>query len=174
VKLRWLFGASWFALILLRGQVAHAGCGSVCEGTVGEVTLDPPLECATLEPSLDTCGCAVRLAITNGCAGALELDNGQTDCEKSSACGSVPAGAMASFKIWIHEKGDQKWTLSLREATSGDHVLSASANVTELDDELGPCALVRLGGPARGAAHLAWFLGAALLLRRFGSRARRG
>jgi hypothetical protein len=167
---RWWLGASLAIWVLTQSGLAQAGCGSVCEGTAGELTLEPPLDCATLEAALDTCGCAVRISVQNACAGQLQVGTAEPDCEERQECLTLPMGESGSFKVWIHSSGHHDWSMPLKEDASGDHQLHASADLTEFDGELGPCSLAWFGRTPGSSGWVLSSLLAALVVRRLSAR----
>lgn len=54
-------------------KLARASCENVCRGSIGAVQLQPALDCASIEASLNDCGCGVLITVVNDCSGELSL-----------------------------------------------------------------------------------------------------
>jgi len=168
VNTRWLFGVLAALFCLSWVEPALAGCTSTCEATLGEVSVDPKLDCAVIEASINDCNCAVFVSVDNTCSGALEVRSDELTCTAGDDCFALPAGESGAFRLLIDSTGSKQWSLPLKEAESGAHTLSISVAVSKYDGDPG-CSVVEAGRRSdRGSC----WVGLALVLSALARRTR--
>ena len=164
-----MFGALAALCCFARVELAYAGCTSTCEGTLGDVTVDPALPCVTVDASLNDCDCAIFVEVDNACAGSLDVRGDELDCAAGDDCFAVAPGEGGAFKLPIRSTGSKRWSLPLNEATSGAHTLDISVSVSKFDDEPG-CSVAGAGHHSTGGS---WWVGLLWGLCALGRRTRR-
>jgi len=125
-------------LMVIAAPRARAGCLNVCDLTVSQATIDPPIACLTVKPTAETCDCGVLLTMTNGCTDAVSATDFQFDsCLGGSAptghqCPSISPGQEGLEELTIPAStgtGVKSWTQHLEEA-GVTSTLTVMANVT--------------------------------------------
>lgn len=152
-------------LVLGQARLALADCGKLCEGTLEEAVLDPPIECLAIETSLIDCGCKVHLSLSNDCQDPLTFSGDDLNCSQPTGdpCAIEVDSRGRGLTIRTHRAGAQTWSVKVEQGGS-QHTLTVDGEITQYDDDLG-CALA----PARarrGPSWAGWALLAVSWLRR--------
>ena len=131
------------ATAVIYSRPVLAGCPNPCELTAGPATIEPALDCVSLEARPQSCDCSVSLTVGNGCAAAVQaadfvFDTCWSTNEDSSTfdhqCTLVEPGRMGTVELALDAVGNKAWTLQLR-GDDGDHTVHVEANVTSLGNE---------------------------------------
>ena len=83
-------GVALAILLVFVAPRARAGCLNVCDLTVSQAAIDPPIACLTVKPTAETCDCGLFLTMTNGCTDTVSATDFQFD---NCAGGRRPGGA---------------------------------------------------------------------------------
>lgn len=142
---RWLGIVLSLCIALVTPRLARAGCGTVCEGTVAEAVLEPPIACLTLKTSLHECGCNVHVSLTNDCAEPLTFSGDELNCYQPAGepCEVAVDSRTGALKIRTQRAGAQTWSVKVEQA-GNEHTLTVDGEITSYDDEPG-CAVVAPG-----------------------------
>jgi hypothetical protein len=155
-------GVALAILVVLVAPRARAGCRNVCDLTVSQATIDPPIDCLTVKLIAETCDCGVYTTITNGCPDTLSATDFQFEnCgpvggfSTGNQCPSISAGQQGEETLTIPESsgtGARSFTQHLEEA-GVTSTLTVMANVTSFGAGCA-CSVPRRGRTSGGTLGL--------------------
>ena len=134
-------GVALAILLVFVAPRARAGCLNVCDLTVSQAAIDPPIACLTVKPTAETCDCGLFLTMTDGCTDTVSATDFQFDnCLGGGAlvghqCPSISPGQEGEEILKIPASsgtGVKSWTQHLEEA-GVTSTLTVMANVTSFN-----------------------------------------
>lgn len=159
--------------VVLYGETAFAGCPSTCVIEASPAVVDPALACASFTVVEDTCGCGVKVDVSNGCPTSLEFSDTvfrrcgpESNSLSRDNCAMLGPGEVATNHEFLAE-GDGHGVFVMTFTADGvEHRARIEAEVSDFDDSPGGCSFSGRVPRTSAWVHLLGFAAAWFVVRR--------